>query len=56
MRPTVIIVLAILIAALWAFDTYEYDGHYRAAALESTKHLADKIENQVDDLLGSQHH
>ena len=49
MRPAVFIVLAVLIAALWAFDTYEYDGHYRAAALESTKHLADKIENQVDD-------
>jgi hypothetical protein len=24
--------------------------------LESTKHLADKIENEVDDLLGNQHH
>jgi len=56
MRPAVIIVLAILIAALWAFDTYENDGRYRAAALESTKHLADKIENEVDDLLGNQHH
>jgi hypothetical protein len=30
---------AVLIAALLAFDTYEYDGHYREAAWEqlSTK-------------------
>jgi hypothetical protein len=32
MRPTVIIILAVLIAALLAFDAYEYDGHYREAA------------------------
>jgi hypothetical protein len=56
MRPAIIIVLAVLIAALWVFDTYEYDGHYRAAALESTKHFADKIENEVEDLLGNQDH
>ena len=34
MRPTVIIILAVLIAALWAFDTYEYDGHYGQDVLE----------------------
>lgn len=38
MRPTVIIVIAVVIAALLALDAYEYDGHYRAAA----EHQAEK--------------
>jgi len=54
MRPAVIIVLAVLIAALLAFDSYEYDGHYRDAAWESVKHQADKIEHEVENLLGKQ--
>jgi hypothetical protein len=41
MRPAVIIVIAVIIAAIFAFDAYEYDGHYRAAA-----------EHQVEQWLG----
>jgi hypothetical protein len=37
MRPAVIIVIAVLIAALLAFDSYEYDGHYRDAAVHEVE-------------------
>ena len=56
MRPAVIIVLAVLIAALWAFDTYEYDGYYRAAAWENAKNQADKLEHEVGNWLGNHDH
>jgi hypothetical protein len=56
MRPAVIIVLAALIGALLAFDAYEYDGHYREAAWEQTKHQADQIEQTVDKWLGNPNH
>ena len=56
MRPTVIIVFAVLIAALLAFDAYEYDGHYREAAWEQTKHHADQIEQTVEKWLGNSNH
>ena len=56
MRPTVIIVFAVLIAALLAFDAYEYDGHYREAAWEQTQHHADQIEQTVDKWLGNSNH
>ena len=52
MRPAVIIILAVLIAALLAFDAYEYDGHYRDATWENVKHQADKIEHEVENWLG----
>jgi hypothetical protein len=39
MRPAVIIVIAVLIAALLAFDSYEYDGHYRDAAWHEVEGL-----------------
>ena len=52
MRPAIIIVLAVLIVALLAFDAYEYDGHYRDATWENVKHQADKIEHEVENLLG----
>jgi hypothetical protein len=52
MRPAFIIILAVLIAALLAFDAYEYDGHYRDATWENVKHQADKIEHEVENLLG----
>ena len=45
MRASVILILAVLIAALLAFDAYEYDGHYRKATL-------DKVHHEVDELLG----
>jgi hypothetical protein len=51
-RPAAIIVLAVLIVALLAFDSYEYDGHYRDAAWESVKHQADKIEHEMENWLG----
>jgi hypothetical protein len=38
MRPTVIIVIAVIIAAILAFDAYEYDGHYRIAAEHQVEH------------------
>lgn len=53
MRSAVIIVLAVLIAALLAFDTYEYDGRYRDAAWAHAKHGVQQLEQQVDDLLGT---
>jgi len=51
--PAVIIVLAVLIVALLAVDTYEYDGHYSSGAWEQAKHGVDQLERQVDNLLGT---
>ena len=56
MRPTVIIIFAVLIGALLAFDAYEYDGHYREAIWEQTKHHAGEIEQTVENWLGSTNH
>jgi hypothetical protein len=56
MRPAVIIVFAVLIGALLAFDAYQYDGHYREAAWEHTKHQADEIEHTVEKWLGHSNH
>jgi hypothetical protein len=56
MRPTIIIIFAVLIAALLAFDAYEYDGYYRAAAWEQTKHQVGEIEHTVDNWLGNSDH
>jgi hypothetical protein len=47
MRPSVIIILAVLIGALLIFDTYEYNGHYSAAAWEQAKKLGHDVENLV---------
>ena len=55
MRPAVIIVLAVLIVALLAFDTYKYDGYYRSATWEQAKHGVEQLEHQVDNLLGTGH-
>ena len=52
MRPASIIVLAVLIVALLAFDAYEYGGHYREATWENVKHEAEVIEHQVENWLG----
>ena len=52
MRPAIIIVLAVLIVALLAFDAYEYGGHYREATWENVKHEAEVIEHQVENWLG----
>jgi hypothetical protein len=51
MRPAFIIVAAVLIVALLAFDAYEYDGHYREATWENVKHEAEVIENEVENWL-----
>ena len=56
MRPTVIIILAVLIGALLAFDAFEYDGHYRGAIWEQTKYQAGEIEHTVENWLGNFHH
>ena len=48
MRATVIIILAVLIVVLLAFDTYEYDGHYREAAWEQAMHQAVENEHTVE--------
>ena len=47
MRPAVIIILAVLIAALLIFDTYEYNGQYSAAAWDQAKKLGHDVENLV---------
>jgi hypothetical protein len=56
MRPAVIIVVAVLIGAFLAFDAYEYNGHYRDAAWEQTKHQVDQIEQTVEQWLGHSSH
>jgi len=56
MRPALIIIFAVLIAALLGFDAYEYDGHYREAAWEKTKHQANEIEHTVENWLGNFDH
>ena len=48
MRPAVIIVIAVLIAALLTFDGYEYDGHYRTAAWDNAKQQVDKLEHKLE--------
>jgi nitrogen fixation-related uncharacterized protein len=46
MRPAaILLILAVLIAALWAFDSYEYDGHYGAAAWGQVKQIEHDVEN-----------
>jgi hypothetical protein len=45
MRASVILILAVLIAALLAFDSYEYGGRYRKAAI-------DRVDHEVENLWG----
>jgi hypothetical protein len=45
-------VIAVLIAALLAFDGYEYHGQYSAAAWDSAKQQIDKLEHEVETWLG----
>ena len=45
MRPAILLIIAVLIAALWAFDTYEYDGHYGTAAWNEVKQIEHKAES-----------
>jgi hypothetical protein len=53
MRPAaVILILAVLIAALWGFDTYENDGQYTAAARDQ----AQQIEHKLESWLGKSDH
>ena len=48
MRPAIIIVIAVLIAALLTFDGYEYDGHYRAAAWDNAKQQVNELEHELE--------
>jgi hypothetical protein len=36
---SILVIAAVLIAALFAFDAYEYDGHYRNAVIEQIDHF-----------------
>lgn len=45
MRASIILILAVLIAALLALDSYEYDGRYRKAAV-------DRLDHEVESLWG----
>ena len=45
MRASIILIVAVLIAGLFAFDAYEYDGHYRNTVI-------DHIDHEAADLLG----
>jgi hypothetical protein len=56
MRPTIIIIFAVLISALLAFDAYEFDGHYRESVWEQTKHQAGEIEHTVENWLKNSNH
>jgi hypothetical protein len=49
---TVIIVIAVLIAALVAFDDYEYDGHYSTAAWDNAKQQINKLEHELETWWG----
>lgn len=51
MRPAVIIVIAVLIVGLLAFDGYEYDGQYRTAAWDGAKQQIDKLEHELETWL-----
>jgi len=56
MRPAIIIVIAVLIAAvLLVFDGYEYDGHYRMAVWDTAKQQIDQLEDEVETWLGNDH-
>ena len=40
MRPaSILLIAAVLIAALFVFDAYEYDGYYRHAVIEQIDHF-----------------
>jgi hypothetical protein len=43
MRASVILISALLIAALLALDSYEYDGHYRKAFWGEASHDVEKV-------------
>lgn len=40
MRASVVLIVAVLIAALFALDAFQYDGRYRKAAIEQIDHEA----------------
>jgi hypothetical protein len=43
MRASIILIVAVLLAALFIFDAYEYDGHYRKTAIEQIDHEAENL-------------
>ena len=43
MRASILLIVAVLIAALFALDAYEYDGHYRKTAAEQIGHEAERL-------------
>ena len=43
MRATIVLIVAVLIASLFAFDAYEYDGHYRKTVVEQVDQGAAKL-------------
>jgi hypothetical protein len=43
--------LAALVVALWAVDSYAFNGRYRAAALEDANHYARTLNDGVQGLL-----
>ena len=56
MRATLVIIFAVVIAALLGIDAYEYNGHYREAALDKAKRQPADIEHAVENWLGSASH
>ena len=47
----VLLTLAILIGALWAFDAYEYDGYYREAVLYQFNQTVDNFGRSMNTLM-----
>jgi len=47
----VLLTLAILIGALWAFDAYECDGYYRNAVLYEFKQTIDNFSRTANNLM-----
>jgi len=40
MRASILLIVAVLFAALFAVDAYEYDGHYRNTIIDQIDHEA----------------
>jgi hypothetical protein len=45
--------LVVLIAILWAIDTFAFDGYYRRAAWQGTQQQGQKFSNEVQRWLNT---
>ena len=52
----VLLTLAILVGALWAFDAYEYGGYYWNSVSYQLRHDADEFSRTVSNVLSGHGH